>query len=166
MSSFKWFENNELKLTKEDDIISVKSAALNFRDVIIASGKIVIHNKQNRYEIAQTLGFEYAGVKRDGTRVMGMANCCAFATHVKAHPSIIFKCPDNWTLEEAATIPCAYLTVYTAFFDVIQIEKGKTILIHAGSGGVGFAAIRVAFAYGLEVFTTVSTEEKKKFLLN
>jgi fatty acid synthase len=42
---------------------------------------------------------------------------------------------------------------------------GRTILIHAGSGGVGLAAIRVAFAYGLEVFTTVSTEEKKKFLL-
>lgn len=46
-----------------------------------------------------------------------------------------------------------------------RIEKGKSILIHAGSGGVGLAAIRVAFAYGLEVFTTVSTDEKKKFLL-
>lgn len=33
------------------------------------------------------------------------------------------------------------------------------------SGGVGLAAIRVAFAYGLDVFTTVSTEAKKKFLL-
>jgi fatty acid synthase, animal type len=39
-------------------------------------------------------------------------------------------------------------------------------LIHAGSGGIGLAAIRVALAYGLEVFTTVSTEEKKNFLLN
>ncbi len=38
-------------------------------------------------------------------------------------------------------------------------------MIHAGTGGVGLAAIRVAFAYGLEVFTTVSTEEKKKYLL-
>lgn len=39
-------------------------------------------------------------------------------------------------------------------------------MIHAGCGGVGLAAIRVAFAYGLEVFTTVSTEDKKKYLLN
>ena len=39
-------------------------------------------------------------------------------------------------------------------------------MIHAGSGGVGLAAIRVAFAYGLDVYTTVSTEEKKIFLLN
>ena len=43
--------------------------------------------------------------------------------------------------------------------------RGKSILIHAGSGGVGLAAIRVAFAYGLEVFTTVSTPEKKNYLL-
>lgn len=44
-------------------------------------------------------------------------------------------------------------------------KAGSTILIHAGSGGVGIAAIQVALAYGLEVFTTVSTDEKKKFLL-
>lgn len=77
-----------------------------------------------------------------------------------------WNCPDNWTLEEAATIPVVYGTVYSAFFLTIKIEKGKSILIHAGSGGVGLAAIRVAFAYGLDVFTTVSTVEKKKFLLN
>ncbi len=49
---------------------------------------------------------------------------------------------------------------------VAQITKGKSILIHAGSGGVGLAAIRVAFAYGLKVFTTVSTQEKKNYLLS
>jgi fatty acid synthase len=48
----------------------------------------------------------------------------------------------------------------------VQIEKGKSVLIHAGCGGVGLAAIRVALAYGLDVFTTVSSEEKKSYLLN
>jgi fatty acid synthase len=166
LSSFKWVENSELKSTKEyDDIISVQYAALNFRDVIITTGKIIFHSKDNRPEFDQAFGFEYAGVKSDGTRVMGLVEKGAIATYVKANPSIIFNCPDDWTLAEAATIPSAYATVYTAFFDVIQIEKGKSVLIHAGSGGVGLAAIRVAFAYGLEVFTTVSTEEKRKFLL-
>lgn len=59
-----------------------------------------------------------------------------------------------------------YMTVYLAFFHYSRIEKGKSILIHAGSGGVGLAAIRVAIGYGLEVFTTVSSDEKRKFLLN
>ena len=78
---------------------------------------------------------------------------------------ITFDCPDDWTLAEAATIPAVYGTVYAAFFLSIQIKKEKSILIHAGSGGVGLAAIRVAFAYGLEVYTTVSTTEKKNYLL-
>lgn len=34
-----------------------------------------------------------------------------------------------------------------------------------GSGGIGLAAIRIALAYGLEVFTTVSTQQKRKFIL-
>jgi fatty acid synthase, animal type len=87
------------------------------------------------------------------------------STHIKADNVFNFPCPDNWTLAEAATVPCVYGTVYAAFFITTKIEKGKKILIHAGSGGIGLAAIRVAFAYGLEVFTTVSNEEKKNYLL-
>lgn len=79
---------------------------------------------------------------------------------------LVWDCPEAWTLEEAATVGCVYATVYTAFFITVKIQKGKKILIHAGCGGVGLAAIRVAFAYGLDVYTTVSTEEKKKYLLN
>lgn len=88
------------------------------------------------------------------------------STHIEADSAFCFTCPADWTLADSATVPCVYGTVYAAFFLATKIEKGKSILIHAGSGGVGLAAIRVAFAYGLEVFTTVSTDEKKKFLLN
>jgi fatty acid synthase len=77
----------------------------------------------------------------------------------------LFNVPDSWTLEEAATVPLVYFTVYVAFFHTTKIKAGKSILIHSGSGGVGQAAIQVSFAYGLEVFTTVSTEDKKNFLL-
>jgi fatty acid synthase, animal type len=97
---------------------------------------------------------------------MGMLNSGALSTHIVSDEALTFECPDDWTLEEAATVPVVYGTVYAAFFITIRIEKGKSILIHAGSGGVGIAAIRVAFGHGLKVFTTVSTEEKKKFLLN
>ena len=87
------------------------------------------------------------------------------ATHTETDEIYTFECPDDWTLAEAATIPVAYGTVYAAFFNTAKIERGKSILIHAGCSDIGLAAIRVAFAYGLEVFTTVSTTEKKNFLL-
>lgn len=78
----------------------------------------------------------------------------------------MWECPTHWSLEEAATIPVVYGTVYSAFFLTTQIKRGKKILIHAGTGGVGLSAIRVALAYGLDVFTTVSTKEKKQFLID
>ncbi len=166
LSSFKWFSKPCDFDEADDDIVTVKYAALNFRDVMTATGKLVfdISKISSRLE-GDRLGFEYSGVKKNGDRVMGMIAKGAFATHVKADSTITFKCPDNWSLEEAATVPIVYLTVYVAFFDAMRIKKGKSILIHAGSGGVGLAAIRVAFAYGLEVYTTVSTVDKKRFLL-
>lgn len=69
------------------------------------------------------------------------------------------------SLQDAATIPVVYTTVYYAFFLYKPISSGKSILIHAGSGGVGLAAIRIALAYGMEVFTTCSNEQKKKFIM-
>lgn len=45
------------------------------------------------------------------------------------------------------------------------MKKGESILIHAGTGGVGQAAIYLALFYGLEVFTTVGTPEKREFII-
>lgn len=45
-----------------------------------------------------------------------------------------------------------------------NMRKGDKILIHAGSGGVGQAAINIALYYGCTVFTTVGTQEKREFI--
>jgi fatty acid synthase len=168
LSSFKWIPRQGNKNEDSEKTISVTYVGLNFRDVISASGKIMLHEngKSDQVDAEELIGYEFSGVKKNGDRILGfLSSGGAFTTHINKEPSLIFDCPDSWTLEEAATVPCAYLTVYTAFFDVIRIRKEKSILIHAGCGGVGLAAIRVAFAYGLEVFTTVSTAEKKRYLL-
>ena len=56
---------------------------------------------------------------------------------------MIWDVPETWTLEEAATVPLVYYTVYLAFFVTSKIEKGKTILIHAGTGGGEFIRSRI-----------------------
>lgn len=78
---------------------------------------------------------------------------------------VSWRVPDAMSLRDAATIPVVYVTIYYAFFFDRPISKGKSILIHAGSGGIGITAIRIALAYGMEVYTTCSTEEKKQFIL-
>lgn len=89
----------------------------------------------------------------------------AMSTLVQPFGPLTWKVPKEWSLQEAATVSLVYATVYYAFFIGKTISAGKSILIHAGSGGVGLAAIRVALAYNMEVFTTVSNETKKQYIL-
>lgn len=163
ISSLQWFEGS---LRSDDsDLIAIHYSALNFKDVMMASGRLDLTAMYPRLLQDCIIGFEYSGLTSDGKRVMGIAIQKAISNFVKPIEFFTWNVPTSWSLEQAATIPVVYSTVYLAFFISTRIKRGKKILIHAGSGGVGLAAIQVAFAYGLEVFTTVSTTEKKQFLL-
>ena len=72
--------------------------------------------------------------------------------------------PDHWSLEQAASVPVVYSTVYYALVVRGRIKKGDRVLIHSGSGGVGQAAISVALHRGCEVYTTVGSKEKREYL--
>lgn len=166
MSSLNWITGPFNYSRPQKEMVRVKYASLNFRDVMLASGKLQAEVLDSgRLDQECILGFEYSGVSENGRRIMGMIISGALATYVEADDVLTWECPPNWTLADCATIPVVYATVYSAFFLTTTIKRGKKILIHAGTGGIGLAAIRVAFAYGLDVFTTVSTEEKKSYLL-
>lgn len=59
-----------------------------------------------------------------------------------------------------------YTTAYYALVVRGNIHHGDKVLIHSGSGGVGQAAIAVALSYGCTVFTTVSSQEKRNYLMS
>ena len=68
--------------------------------------------------------------------------------------------PKNIGFEEAAAVPLAATTAWQALIDSAKIEKGQTVLIHGGSGGVGSFAIPIAKARGAKVIATASTEHQ------
>lgn len=57
---------------------------------------------------------------------------------------------------EAATLPIAFLTAGYALLHLARLQPGERVLIHAGSGGVGQAAIQIALRAGAQVFATAS----------
>jgi len=76
--------------------------------------------------------------------------------------------PKHLTIAEAAAIPLTGLTAYESLFDRIrvnpEIDKGKTILILAGAGGVGSIAIQLAKKLGgLTVIATASRAESENW---
>lgn len=167
LSSFDWFTGNLSAKSPDDNLVNVHFSSINFRDVMLATGRLppeICGESRTSHDCL--LGLEYSGVNRKGDRVMGMVAVGAMATQVEPVEYLTWKVPKDLSLRDAATIPAVYITIYYAFFFHRPIAKGNTILIHAGSGGIGLAAIRVALAYGVQVFTTVSTEQKKKFILS
>ncbi|XP_070508492.1 fatty acid synthase-like [Chironomus tepperi] len=164
-SSIKWSEGPH-KYTNEDELITVHYAALNFKDIMLASGRVpVTMLGESRLDHQHILGCEFAGVTSSGEKVIGLIISGGLATHVKKSHALLLDLPKGWTLEEGATILCTYGTVFLGLLVRSQMKKGNSILIHAGSGGVGLAAIHTAMSLEMEVFTTVSTEEKRNYLL-
>ncbi|XP_013112283.2 fatty acid synthase [Stomoxys calcitrans] len=163
LSSIRFFEG---ALDPINANIKIVYSSINFRDVMLATGRLPEEIYGIRRHEQNCAGIEYSGIdKTTGCRIMSMVAQGGVGSHVKKLSKLVWKVPDHWSLKEAATVPVVYITVYYAFFSCTDIRKGKSILIHAGSGGVGLAAIRTALAYNLEVFTTCSTPQKKKFLL-
>ncbi|KAH8377960.1 hypothetical protein KR093_008108 [Drosophila rubida] len=170
LSSLNWIESprtaSQTPTYRNLEPCTVYYAPLNFRDIMLASGKLGVDALPGNLAHQDcVLGLEFAGRDSHGQRIMAMVPAKSLATYCLANKNLLWNIPDNWSMEEAATVPCVYATVYYALVVRGQMKKGERILIHAGSGGVGQAAISVALHHGLTVFTTVGSKEKRDFLL-
>lgn len=174
LSSLTWVQNqvaHEAKYLRSH--VKVYYSALNFKDVLFATGRLPMDAIPSNMSplIAQDtlLGLEFSGVDTDSDKkVMGILPCKALATSIPIQPEtkeFMWPIPESWTLEEAATVPVVYSTVLYALVIRGKLQPRESILIHAGAGGVGLAAINVALAYNCDIFTTVGSVEKKNFLL-
>ncbi|XP_039303879.1 fatty acid synthase [Solenopsis invicta] len=167
LSSLRWIEGplNFYQNFPSKKLCYVYYAPLNFRDIMLASGKLQPDIlPQNMATKECGLGFEFSGRDADGRRVMGIVEAKGLATTVVADLDFLWEVPDKWTLKEAATIPIAYATSYYALFIRGRLKTGESVLIHADTCGVGQAAIAIALHAGCMVFTTVDTPEKREYL--
>ena len=67
--------------------------------------------------------------------------------------------PDDYTFEQAATLPCAAATAWRALMVEAKIKPGDTVLVQ-GSGGVSVFALQFAKAAGCHVIATSSSDAK------
>ena len=171
LSSLQWFDGRKLynpftfiplKEIQQKDV-DIYYSALNFKDIMLATGRISAGPQEPLIDCF--LGLEFAGRRRDnGERVFGMSCCFGIATQAKTHEPYLFKIPDHWSMEEAATVCSVYMTCWYGLIERGKLEEGESILIHSGTGGIGQAAINICQYYKCKIFTTVSTQEKRDFL--
>ncbi|XP_029178050.1 fatty acid synthase-like [Nylanderia fulva] len=166
LSSLEWIQSpiTYCQTNYQRSICSVYYASLNFKDIMLATGKISMNEIPGLPKEDFILGIEFSGRDVNGNRVMGVIRGKGLATTVVSDSDFLWNVPDKWTLEQAATIPVAYMTSYYALFVRGRLKRGETVLIHTGAGAVGQAAITIALHAGCTVFTTVGTLEKRLYL--
>jgi NADPH:quinone reductase-like Zn-dependent oxidoreductase len=167
LDTLQFLEDKEqsLPLSPSDVEVEVKAVGLNFRDILIALGRL-----------NQTaMGGECAGVVtrvgeactgiRPGDRVVVCYPDC-YKSYVRVDRKCAIEIPDCLSFVEAATLPINYTTAWHALHEIARVQPGESVLIHSAAGGTGQAAIQVAQYLGANIFATVSTKSKKTLLMN
>jgi acyl transferase domain-containing protein/NADPH:quinone reductase-like Zn-dependent oxidoreductase/NAD(P)-dependent dehydrogenase (short-subunit alcohol dehydrogenase family)/acyl carrier protein len=152
--------------------IEAEVAGLNFRDLMYAMGLLSDEALEQGFAGA-ALGLEVAGrvvrcgpeVTRfkPGDAVLAFAGA-SLASHVRVSERAAAHKPARWSVEQAATVPTVFFTVWYALVHLARLQAGERVLIHAAAGGVGLAAIQVAKLLGAEVFASAGNPDKRTFV--
>lgn len=146
---------------KDEVLIEAYASSVNPLDIKILKGK---SNKA----LPTKMGFDISGKViaigeevrnfKIGDEVYGYNDRQgSFAEKVVVREEYLGLKPKSISFEEAGCIPLVSMTALQAF-ERGEIKAGDKVLIHAGSGGVGSAAIQIAKAIGAYVYTTTSTK--------
>lgn len=148
--------------------LRVHAASLNFPDVLMCRGEY-----QVKPPVPFTPGSEVAGVVDAlgegvagvavGDRVLAIPNFGdgGFAEYTTASATGgVFKIPASMGFAAASALHVVYQTGHLALRRRANIQPGETLLVHAGAGGVGSAAIQLGLAAGARVIATAGGAEK------
>ncbi len=148
----------ERSLEANEVRVAIEAAGLNFWDMFRALAVID----------EGLLGGEFCGRVLEigsgvsttsvGDLVVGLA-FGTFASEVITQAEMVARAPEGIPVTALATIPTAFTSAQLSY-DLSGLRAGERVLIHAGAGGVGLAAIQLAQAAGAEVFATASAPKQ------
>lgn len=147
-------------------VIEVEAAAMNFFDILLCRGEY-----QEKPDLPFTPGAEVSGTISEvgdgvdlepGQRVLATPPLPhgGFAERVASPAAVVYPIPDGMPAPDAAAMHIVYQTAYFALHRRAALKEGETVLVHAGAGGVGSAAIQLARAAGARVLATAGGEDK------
>ncbi|EFQ96996.1 fatty acid synthase S-acetyltransferase [Nannizzia gypsea CBS 118893] len=164
------YERHARKELESDEVeVQVYTAGLNFRDILVALGIVELP--------IRLFGIEAAGIVtrvgvdvspndlQIGDRVVCFCRKDAFSTYTTTLAAVCVRIPDSLSFNQAGTMLIPYFTAIHSIVNVGRVSKGQSVLIHSACGGVGLAAIQVAQMLEAEVYATVGSETKVKYLM-
>jgi NADPH:quinone reductase-like Zn-dependent oxidoreductase len=163
--------------------IQVKAAALNHHDVWSLRGVGLPAER-----LPMILGCDAAGIDQDGNevivhavigdddwsddetldpkrRLLSELHQGTLAQRLTVPKRNLLPKPPELSFEQAACLPCAWLTAYRMLFTRGRVTPGQTVLVQGSSGGVATALIVLASHAGIRVWATARTEQKRELAL-
>ncbi|MBP8952730.1 MAG: NAD(P)H-quinone oxidoreductase [Armatimonadetes bacterium] len=166
--SLVWSEVPDPVAQPGEIIIDVHAAALNRADLMQRAGDYPPPPGWPEW-----MGLEVAGVVshapddarwKPGDKVCALLGGGGYAERVAVPATMALPVPEGLSMVEAAAIPEAFATAYLNICIEGGMKAGDTVLIQAGASGLGMAAIQMVKALGGTVMTTVSTDDKARFV--
>ena len=153
------------EIAEDHIIIEVKSASVNFPDVLMIQGL---------YQFQPPLPFipggESAGVVIEigdgvegfniGDKVFAATGVGGICEKILAHKNNVRPIPENMDFEIAAALSVTYGTSIYALKQRANLKADETLLVLGASGGVGLATVQLGKAMGAKVIAAASTQEK------
>jgi NADPH2:quinone reductase len=171
-SALEWSEVPDPQAGRGEVVVEVAAAGVNRADALFRAGRY-----HRGPALPATPGLEGAGRViavgdgvdgvREGDRVLAwgaIGDPGFYAERVAVPVARVLPVPAAVELSAAAALPVAWLTAWYCLRRLGAVRRGDDVLVHAGAGGVGSAAVQIAKAAGARVIATAGGEEKLKWV--
>lgn len=144
-------------------LVKIEASGINFIDTYLREGRypaaLPFTPGQEAAGTVQEVGEGVTGFKA-GDRVAWTGTRGTYAEFAVAPARDVLHIPEGISFEQAAAVMTQGLTTHYLVYSTYPIQRGDSVLVHAGAGGVGLLLTQVAKRLGARVLTTVSTDEK------
>src|SRR5579859_3394186 len=149
--------------------INIRATGINFFDALMVAGQY-----QSKPPLPFVPGAEISGEVASappdsgfsaGEHVMALVDNTSltrggYAQVADAMPQSVTRIPKDMPFEDGAAFTLIYQTAWFGLHRRANLQAGETLLVHAGAGGVGSAAIQLGKAAGARVIATAGGPEK------
>ncbi|KAI1423523.1 putative polyketide synthase [Xylaria sp. FL1777] len=147
--------------------VELKAVSLNAKDIYTMSGRVETRTATTALDfsgVVSAVGPDVTHLK-PGDRVAGLAPNY-FGTTERVPVAAVHKMLPHESFTILPTLLTVYSTALYALRDRAHLRAGESVLIHAGAGAFGLAAIAMARHMGLLVYTTVGSPTKRRYLVS
>ena len=155
-------------INKDEVLIKVEVAGVNFPDALLVQGKYQIVIDPPFIPGNEVCGtIEEKGENVDiplGTKVIGIPPIGGFAEFVTINKNLVIPVNMNFDSLAGASLPINYGTSYYALKRRANAQSGESLLVLGASGGIGTATIQLAKVMGLKTICAVGSDNKEEYV--